>query len=589
MEWICANLSAANVLTQQEVALYMELVQDGKVLEGEDLDAAFASISAFESDRSIADAVLGVEESAKLLREETAALRAEAEALRQRSQRMLAQRDLLAAQDAELVHKRRVVAKTADASRRARLAAVEDQLAKRNAEMNQVLEDLASAAEELAGHHSQDGDQVYLSVQDMRNFTSQDASCSHQLDAYFTRQFHEGPTAVVARQGIADCSWVVLDDLSDRFVKGESASTYAQRVLELRRLRAIFGISERQWVDAQAERARQREVLRVARLQQAESQQPAHLRSGTDALRRRQADAEAALYGARGKEAALREGAVAALCWDLAALQDTYILEGDYDLKIMRHEYYLQQQKKFIGYLVAQQARHLFLQLACYMEQCGHRGAHDLLCVAHREVEALVRATETRSERCSELKRLATQAQAPAVIDERDPLLSRLRDLLGSEKDRSAGPPLATADALVRRLRQLQGDVRAQRRELDERLATDKRDVTADLYGLIHQMQRRLFGAAATVQPVLTPPEVRDALSELEAANQELSGVIEKVSNEHRHRAEIVRHHPHEIGLERQVFVDFFSAPDRLRAHVHELQERVRAHDISADFLQRTA
>lgn len=39
-----------------------------QVLEGEDLDAAFASISAFESDRSIADAVLGVEESAKLLR-----------------------------------------------------------------------------------------------------------------------------------------------------------------------------------------------------------------------------------------------------------------------------------------------------------------------------------------------------------------------------------------------------------------------------------------------------------------------------------------------------------------------------------------
>lgn len=40
-------------------------------------------------------------------------------------------------------------------------------------QMNQVLEDLASAAEELAVHHSQDGDQVYLSVQDMREFTSQ--------------------------------------------------------------------------------------------------------------------------------------------------------------------------------------------------------------------------------------------------------------------------------------------------------------------------------------------------------------------------------------------------------------------------------
>ena len=67
--------------------------------------------------------------------EETAALKEEAEALRQRTQRLLAHRDLLAAQSSERVHKRRVLARAADASRRARLAAVEDQLAKSNAEV----------------------------------------------------------------------------------------------------------------------------------------------------------------------------------------------------------------------------------------------------------------------------------------------------------------------------------------------------------------------------------------------------------------------------------------------------------------------
>lgn len=41
-------------------------------------------------------------------------------------------------------------------------------------------------------------------------------------------------------------------------------------------------------------------------------------------------------------------------------------------------------------------------------------------------------------ERCRKLKRVAAEAQAPAVIDERDPLLSRLRDLLGSEKGEEA-------------------------------------------------------------------------------------------------------------------------------------------------------
>lgn len=37
-------------------------------------------------------------------------------------------------------------------------------------------------------------------------------------------------------------------------------------------------------------------------------------------------------------------------------------------------------------------------------------------------------------ERCSGLNRVAMQAQAKAVIDESDPLLNRLKDLLASEQ-----------------------------------------------------------------------------------------------------------------------------------------------------------
>lgn len=36
---------------------------------------------------------------------------------------------------------------------------------------------------------------------------------------------------------------------------------------------------------------------------------------------------------------------------------------------------------------------------------------------------------------------------------------------------------------------------------------------------------------------------------------------------------QIVKHHPHEVGRERQVFVDFFCNPERLRNQVRELNE----------------
>ncbi|XP_070678635.1 AUGMIN subunit 3-like [Malus domestica] len=50
------------------------------------------------------------------------------------------------------------------------------------------------------------------------------------------------------------------------------------------------------------------------------------------------------------------------LCWELAQLQDTYILQGDYDLRVMRQEYYINWQKAFINHLVNQLARHQFLK-----------------------------------------------------------------------------------------------------------------------------------------------------------------------------------------------------------------------------------
>jgi hypothetical protein len=85
-------------------------------------------------------------------REETSALKKEAEALLLRIQRVLVHRDSLALQNSKLVHRRRTLAKTAEASRRARLAAIEDQLAKRNAEVRIMLS-ISSGYYHCSGEH----------------------------------------------------------------------------------------------------------------------------------------------------------------------------------------------------------------------------------------------------------------------------------------------------------------------------------------------------------------------------------------------------------------------------------------------------
>ncbi|MQL96642.1 hypothetical protein Taro_029324 [Colocasia esculenta] len=62
LEWICSTLRPSNVLSPAELSQYEQLLHEGKLLEGDDLDSAYDSISAFSSRRDDHDAVFGTEE-----------------------------------------------------------------------------------------------------------------------------------------------------------------------------------------------------------------------------------------------------------------------------------------------------------------------------------------------------------------------------------------------------------------------------------------------------------------------------------------------------------------------------------------------
>ncbi|KAJ4888075.1 Uncharacterized protein Rs2_27823 [Raphanus sativus] len=60
LDWICSSLRPSKVLS-----LYEQFHREGKLLEGDDLDRAYDSISAFSSRRNNQEAVFGEEESIK--------------------------------------------------------------------------------------------------------------------------------------------------------------------------------------------------------------------------------------------------------------------------------------------------------------------------------------------------------------------------------------------------------------------------------------------------------------------------------------------------------------------------------------------
>ncbi|KAI5679897.1 hypothetical protein M9H77_01124 [Catharanthus roseus] len=574
LDWLCSSLRPSNVLSPSEVSQYEQFLQEGKLLEGEDLDFAYDSISAFSTRRDNQEAVFGTEEGLKDIRDDTIALRAEALQLQKQLRLLESQYDMLTGPASALSQGRRArIAATSVVN--GQLAAIDDSLSARNLEMNAVLGKMASTAQELAHYHSGDEDGIYLAYSDFHQYLLVDASCMKELNQWFDKQLDTGPYRLVAEEGKSKCSWVSLDEISNVLVRDPEKSQH-QRVSELQRLRSIFGTSERQWVEAQVENSKQQAVLTTLKGQVTSDE--AHIHLDLHSLRRKHAELAGELSNLYRKEEKLLSETVPDLCWELAQLQDTYILQGDYDLKVMRQEFYINRQKTFINHLVNQLARHQFLKIACQLEKKTMLGAYSLLKVIESELQGYLSSAKSRVGRCLALIQASSDVQEQGAVDDRDTFLHGVRDLLSIYSNAQGGlSTYVSAPGLVQQISGLHSDLMTLQSELEHALPEDRNRCINELCTLVQSLQQLLFASSTTAQPILTPRVLMTELDEMEKANAKLAGAVEEVTLEHNKKKEIVKHHSQEMAVQRRVFVDFFCNPDRLRNQVRELTARVRA------------
>ncbi|XP_013598806.1 PREDICTED: HAUS augmin-like complex subunit 3 isoform X2 [Brassica oleracea var. oleracea] len=578
LDWICSSLRPSNVLSLPELSLYEQFQREGKLLEGEDLDQAYDSISAFSSRRNNQEAVFGAEESIKEVRDATLAHKAEALELQRQLRRLQTQYDLLTGQSSSLIQGRRArVAATSAVT--GQITAIEDSLSARNLQMNGVLGRLASTSQELAHYHSGEEDGIYLAYSDFHAYLAGDSACTKELNQWFTKQLDTGPYRLVAEEGKSKCSWVSLDDTSNMLRDLEKSQH--ERVSELQRLRSIFGTSERQWIEAQVENAKQQAILLTLKSQVTSVE--AHIHFDLHSLRRKHADLVEEISTLYQKEEKLLSETIPELCWELAQLQDTYILQGDYDLKVMRQELYISKQKVFINHLVNQLARHQFLKLACQLEKKNMLGAFSLLKVIESELQGYLSATRSRVGRCLSLIQAASDVQEQGAVDDRDCFLHGVRDLLSIHSNVQAGlSTYVSAPAIIQQIVSLQSDLSSLQSDLENSLPDDRNRCINELCTLIQNLQQLLFASSTTAQPILTPWPLMKELDEMGKINSKLSAAVEEVTLEHREKREIVKHHSKDVELQRRVFMDFFCNPERLRSQVRELNALVRARQASS-------
>uniref|UniRef100_A0A0D9WWA7 HAUS augmin-like complex subunit 3 N-terminal domain-containing protein n=1 Tax=Leersia perrieri TaxID=77586 RepID=A0A0D9WWA7_9ORYZ len=546
LAWLSSRLRPANVLSATDLALYEELELEGKLLEGEDLDFAFDSISAFSESGDNQEDTFLTEESLEHIRDSKLALRAEVSDLEKQLASLEWQLDMLTEQATTITQgkKSRASAKTIPNIQISRL---DEKLAKRSLEMNSVLGKLSATTQELSYYHSEADIGIYLSYSDFQSYIIHNLACTKELDRWFSKKFKKGPLQFVAKEDI-------------------SRGDYEK-----------FARSNRQYIDAQAEYAKEQAILSTLRTQLASQQ--SHVHQDVHSLKRRSSELAEELRDLSLQVKKFLSEVITSLCADLAQLEGANILQGDHNLKVLRQECYISQQKRFINYLVNQLAANQFLKIACQIErQAKLSSAYSLLKAIAMELQGYLSVVDGRLDRYHLVDQAASEMLEEGPVDDRDTFLHAVRDILSSHSGAQAMTSLyVSAYGLVEQISDLQTELDYLHHELENVLPRERKRCIDELCRMIQTLEQILSVPFTNVQPTLTPWPLAQALEELEIINQQVSTCVNEVTMARDKKSEMLQQPSRNVQQERRVFVDFFCHPGRLENQVREMSSHVRA------------
>ncbi|CAL5066739.1 unnamed protein product [Urochloa decumbens] len=559
LAWVCARLRPGNALSATDLELYEQLEMEGKLLEGEDLDFAFDSISAFSDNDGNQDYTFLSEESLEDIRDSKLTLRAEVSDLEKQLASLEWKLDLLTAQATTITQgkKSRSYAKT---RANGQLTGLDEKFAKRSLEMNAVLGKLAATTQELSYYHSEADIGVYLSYCDFQSYVRSNQACTKELNRWFSKKFQKGPLQLV-----------VKDDKS----RGDFVN-YHNFGVELNRINSIYAKSKRRYIEAQVEYAKEEAILSMLRAQLAS--QPSY-HQDIHSLRRKSSELSEELKDLSLHVQKCLSESVTGLCSDLAQLASANILEGDHDLKLLRQECYISHQKEFINHMVNQFASHQFLKISCQLEKRTKiSSAYSFLKAIELELQSYLSAVDVRLDRYHSIDQAASEMFEEGSIDDHDSFLHALRDILSSHSSSQAmTPTYVSSYGLVEQISELQDELQYLQHEGENILPRERGRFTDELCRMIQTLEQILGVPITDVQPKLTPWPLAQSLEELEMVSQQVSTSVSEVTLARDEKAELLKQPSRNAQLERQVFVDFFCRPGRLENEVQELFSRVRA------------
>ncbi|KAI0231321.1 AUGMIN subunit 3 [Lamellibrachia satsuma] len=577
LEWFCDEIQPANVLNPKDLNRFHELEksEDG-VLDGPHLDQALQNLASVEQD----------EQSEEKLRGNVRDLEDELKLAEQKKNRLVQQRNKLSLQQMSLNNKLSRMDSVLETSKREYKIAIE-QAQTDNTMVNQQLDELTSAVTDLVRLYK-DGVQnpiepcgdaknpVFLSQLDLGGLEAVEQKYTQALTAFTKKQFFEGIAEVSGHHAASRYGFLDTNDPDSLLVSGEREDVIIEECKELKRLQACFPKSE---------------VLRVQALEDDRSSTAAcefienllHLwkekpyPQDVNSLLGRLREAEAVCRVVERDVALLKEKEIPRLILDSTSLQVNKILCGDYNLKIMRQDYFISNQEQLISYLLTQKGRSEFLTLAYEIELQGHRDIYRLLTAVSFTLQKQHRTFEQRMKMLQD-PAVTGNRQDRETIDSRDKFLTRLYTLLDDEETEGHAPIFLTYAKLAEnagKLNQQLSGLRAQTSSNKYR----QQDMLTALVKELRECEVAVYSSTASGQPVLSPAPVVDAITQLGSMLQKLEQVSADIIKVVDQRKKALKSDPL-LATERELFTYFLMDADHLRRTVGDVERRVRAQQV---------
>jgi len=533
LTWIMSNLSAANVLSEEECCSL-----------GESTKAEHAS------DHSL---------NQQLDRLETQKLQDEFKIFESRKRRLQHQRDHIRGYLSGI----EAQAQQAVAAKPAFRELQEKAQANAQAQIDTTLESYRQLSRICCtlGAWSSSGDLTTPSASPfhstllLEEYEAADLDFTRTLNHFVKKQFHSGSAEHDQDEAEAGAS-PSLNNRSN-LLHAESEDTVTLYQTELSRLKHIYPLGVRQRIGSSVQLSIAEQSLAAA--EQQESRQERYfgneaLNISLQNLNLRVEDLDAEISECRANRQHTTTQVLPLMLQRLGELQEATILRGDFAFKTARQDYYLEKQKTMMKHLVLQQARHCFLSALIKEEALTQQKTRQLLSVLSTELDTISSEIDTRQDDYERLSSTPTLDER-TTIDQRDNFSWMLHQMLGGEQPEGSFVSTSHINQSVELLRQ----------------ANEQRTVAAETTDKSFEITLEQIEACVSAAYLVSddtkggnvPKEFGPEMSQLETTCVRVRDEVSKLVHQHQMLKEPSLLNTSKDKFKEQMFVQLFTDPEK--------------------------